>query len=113
MRSAPAENHKDFYLISELASILKVSTHTIRNLETEFGIEVKKDLAGKRLYTFSDIEKYRKIIDRKNSFDLDQKIVKRSSESITSETKVADNTSISNVQNINSSINSYNRPLFS
>jgi len=70
MKSAPAHNSKDFYLISEVASILKVSTHTIRNLENEFGIEVKKDSTGKRVYTFSDIEKYKLIIEKKNSFEV-------------------------------------------
>ena len=73
MRPASAQNSKDFYLISEVASILKVSTHTIRNLENEFGIEVKKDASGKRIYTFNDIEKYKLIIEKKNSFDVSSK----------------------------------------
>ena len=59
----------DFFLISDLAELLHVSTHTIRNLEKDYSIEVKKDVNGKRVYVFSDVEKYRKLLDKKNEFE--------------------------------------------
>ncbi|NBO36526.1 MerR family transcriptional regulator, partial [bacterium] len=62
-------NDNDFFLISDLAELLHVSTHTIRNLERDFSIEVKKDVNGKRVYVFSDVEKYRKLIDKKSEFE--------------------------------------------
>ena len=56
-----------FYSISQVADLLHVSTHTIRNLEREFSLEVTKDQSGNRIYTLETIEKYRTLIENKNN----------------------------------------------
>jgi len=98
MSPIPAQNSsKDLYLISELASVLKVSTHTIRNLENEFGIEVKKDFSGRRVYTFSDIQKYQLIIDKKNTFDYSTSTKAKSNSLINDSSVILPRTSDQNI----------------
>jgi len=58
--------NEGFYSISQVAKLLHVSTHTIRNLEREFSLEVSKDSVGNRVYTLETIEKYRLLIQKKN-----------------------------------------------
>ena len=55
-----------FYSISQIAKLLHVSTHTIRNLEREFSLEVTKDSSGNRIYDLETVEKYRLLIEKKN-----------------------------------------------
>lgn len=71
---------KGFYSISQAASLLHVSTHSIRNLEREFSLEVTKDSDGNRIYDLETIEKYRALIQKKNDSKFSKFELKNSEE---------------------------------
>jgi len=55
-----------FYKIGEVAEILEIEQHTLRYLENSLKLKIKRNERGERLYTESDLDTLRLVLQLKN-----------------------------------------------
>lgn len=55
-----------FYKIGEVAEILEIEQHTLRYLENSLKLKIKRNERGDRLYTDSDLDTFRLVLQLKS-----------------------------------------------
>lgn len=84
---------QDIYLkIGEVADILGVEAYTLRYLESTLKLKIKRDERGERLYTESDLDTLRLILQLKNEKGLNTTAIKLALENLNEGESTENNT---------------------
>ena len=71
-----------FYKIGEVSEILDLEPYTLRYLESSLKLKIKRDERGERLYTDSDLDTLRLILQLKNEKGLNTTAIKLALENL-------------------------------